>query len=38
METQVEENLQASALVFGAIESQRTGAPVKVQDFIASFG
>ena len=38
VETQVASNLQASALVFGAIESQRAGAPVKVQDFIASFG
>ena len=38
METRVEENVQASALVFAAIESQRAGAPVKVQDFIASFG
>ena len=26
METRVEENVQASALVFAAIESQRTGA------------
>jgi predicted dehydrogenase len=38
VETQVSSNLQASALVFGAIESQRTGAPVKVQEFIRSFG
>ena len=38
VETQVASNLQASALVFGAIESQRSGAPVKLQDFIASFG
>ena len=38
METRVEDNVQASALVFGAIESQRSGQPVKVQDYIASFG
>jgi predicted dehydrogenase len=37
METRIEENVQASALVFGAIESQRTGMPIRVQDFIASF-
>ena len=34
METHVEANIQASALIFGAIESQRTGAPIDVQDFI----
>jgi len=38
METRVEENLQASALVFCAIESQRRGATVKVQDFIEATG
>lgn len=38
METEVQNNLQASALVFGAIESSQSGRPVKVQDFIASFG
>ncbi len=37
METRVEDNVQASALVFAAIESQRTGMPVNVQEFIASF-
>ena len=37
MATRVEENVQASARVFAAIESQRTGAPVRVQDYIASF-
>ena len=37
MATRVEENVQASALVFAAIESQRTGVPVRVQDYIASF-
>ncbi len=31
METRVEENVQASALVFAAIESSRSGAPVRVQ-------
>lgn len=36
METRVEENLQASALVFSAIESHRTSAPVKVQELIRS--
>lgn len=36
METHVEANLQACALVFGAIESQRTGSVVRVQDFIAA--
>jgi predicted dehydrogenase len=38
METEVQENLQASALVFGSIDSARSNAPVKVQDYIASFG
>ncbi|MFI5015553.1 MAG: Gfo/Idh/MocA family protein [Hyphomicrobiales bacterium] len=38
METHIAANLQASALVFGAIESARTGNPVKIQDYIASFG
>jgi hypothetical protein len=38
METRVEENLQASALVFCAIESQRRGVTVKVQDFIKATG
>jgi predicted dehydrogenase len=36
LETHVEANLQASAMVFGAIYSQKTGNPVKVQDFITS--
>ena len=35
METRVEENVQASALVFAAIQSSRTGAPVSVQSLIA---
>jgi len=34
METNVEDNLQSVALVFSAIESSRTGMPVKVQDFL----
>lgn len=38
LETHVEANVQASALVFGSIESSRTGTLVKVQDYIASFG
>jgi predicted dehydrogenase len=35
METNVEDNLQSVALVFSAIESSRTGQPVKVQEFLA---
>jgi predicted dehydrogenase len=35
METNIEENLQSVALVFAAIESSRTGQPVKVQEFLA---
>jgi hypothetical protein len=35
METRVEENLQAVAIVFAAIESSRTGRPVRVQDLLA---
>jgi predicted dehydrogenase len=38
METRVEDNLQASALVFSAIESKRLGAPVRVQEFLAAAG
>jgi predicted dehydrogenase len=38
METRVSENIQASALVFSAIESQRHGVPVKVQDLVRSCG
>jgi hypothetical protein len=34
METHVEANVQASALIFSAIESKRTGNVVNVQDFI----
>lgn len=34
METNVEDNLQSVALVFSAIESNRTGQPVKVQEFL----
>ena len=37
METRVEENVQACALVFAAIESQASGLPVNVQEFIESF-
>ena len=36
METNVEANLQSVALVFGAIESSRTGQPVKVQQLLAT--
>lgn len=35
METNVEDNLQSVALIFSAIESSRTGRPVKVQEFLA---
>lgn len=34
METHVEANLQSMALVFGAIESSRTGQPVQVQELL----
>jgi len=34
METNVEDNLQAVALIFAAIESSRTGQPVRVQEFL----
>jgi predicted dehydrogenase len=34
METNVEDNLQSVALVFAAIESSRTGKPVKVLEFL----
>ncbi len=36
METNVEANLQSVALVFAAIESSRTGQPVKVQELLAN--
>jgi len=36
METRVEENVHASAMVFAAIESQRTGRPVKLADLVAA--
>jgi predicted dehydrogenase len=35
METNVQANVQASALIFASIESQRTGKPIEVQAFIA---
>lgn len=34
METNVEDNLQSVALIFAAIESSRSGQPVKVQDML----
>jgi predicted dehydrogenase len=37
LETEVAANVQASAMVFAAIESQKRGAPVDVPDFIRSF-
>ena len=36
METNVADNLQSVALIFGAIESSRTGLPIRVQEFLAS--
>jgi predicted dehydrogenase len=36
MATHVEANLQSMALVFGAIESSRTGAAIRVQQFLSS--
>jgi predicted dehydrogenase len=35
METNIEDNLQSVALIFAAIESSRTGMPVKVQELLA---
>jgi predicted dehydrogenase len=35
METNVRDNLQAVALIFAAIESSRTGQPVRVQELLA---
>ena len=35
METNVEANLQSMALIFAAIESTKTGQPVRVQEFLA---
>jgi len=37
METNVEDNLQSVALIFAAIESSRTGMPVKVQEFLQQY-
>jgi predicted dehydrogenase len=36
LETEVAENLYASAMIFAAIESQKTGAPVSVPAFVRS--
>jgi predicted dehydrogenase len=36
METNVQDNLQSVALIFAAIESSRTGSPVRVQDFLTA--
>ena len=38
METEVSSNLYTSAMVFAAIESGKTGGPIRLPDFIASFG
>ena len=35
METNIEDNLQSVALIFAAIESSKTGQPIKVQEFLA---
>ncbi|WP_439366080.1 Gfo/Idh/MocA family protein [Bradyrhizobium sp. DASA03005] len=37
MATNVEDNLRSAAIVFSAIESARSGHPVKVQEFLQSF-
>jgi len=37
METAIECNLQAAALIFASIESSRSGKPIEVQDYIQSF-
>jgi hypothetical protein len=34
METNVEDNLQSVALIFAAIESSRTGQPLRVQELL----
>jgi predicted dehydrogenase len=34
METNVQDNLQSVALIFAAIESSRTGQPIKVQEYL----
>jgi len=36
METNVEDNLQSVALIFAAIESNKTGQPIQVQDFLSN--
>jgi predicted dehydrogenase len=36
METEVDANLQSVALIFAAIESSRTGQPVRVQEFLGA--
>jgi len=36
METEVQRNLQSVANIFAAIESSRTGQPVRVQEFLAA--
>jgi predicted dehydrogenase len=38
METQVEANVQASALIFAGIESARTGQAIRIADYIRSHG
>lgn len=37
METIVEKNVQASALIFASIESARSGQAIKVQDYVGGF-
>jgi hypothetical protein len=36
MATNVEDNLQSVALIFAAIESSRTGQPIRVQEFLTA--
>jgi predicted dehydrogenase len=38
METHVEANLRAAALIYGGIESARSGKPIHMADYIQSFG
>jgi hypothetical protein len=35
METNVEDNLQSVALIIAAVESNRTGLPIQVQEYLA---
>ena len=37
METEVSRNVQTSAIIFAAIESQRTGQTIRLRDFVAGY-